>query len=217
VKKRIARMANKYKFDYYNIINADNAIIDQAYSEAVYEIVDYWVSAWGASGHDIKFYKQDDILKNNDSFSKRLLSLVMGDAIDILPDELVNKLTPGDNIDFLLSSSSVKTSKYDLDLSVFLNQAKGVTQNFFPNITDDLILPDTVYYSILPGGQTNINDSFLDINDIDDRYSILLSTLLSLWIENFKEKGFDTFKMPKEGIYLRDRNFNLYYYGEDDN
>lgn len=219
VKKQIDNMLKKYNFN-SSTCNFDTSIIDQAYSEAVNEIVDYWISAWEASGHDIKFYKQDEMMKNNGSSSKNdnaLLIALITDAIDILPDELAKELTPGDNIDSLLSSSPVKTSNYNLDLSVFLNQAKDIIQNFFPNVTDELILPDTIYYLDMSGGNINVQNSFLDINDKNDQYSLLLSTLLSLWIVDFKEINVDKLMMPREGIYLRDDNGTLYYYGEDDN
>ena len=166
-------------------------------------------------------YRGDQMLKDKVSYTpmNSLIASLVVDALDILPEEWSEELTPGGSIDALVKpsnspSTQAITAHYKLDLNIFSKQAITTAQWLFPDISESFKIPDTVYYEKLLNENVDESHTFLGKSQYDQRYSLALSKILSLWIHNFHLKDYHLSQMPSEGIYLRDDTNTLYFYAE---
>lgn len=151
---------------------------------------------------------------------------LINDGLDLLPDDLEKMILKDQGIDALMEGALTfdpqETSlKYSLAPINFGAQASYVVLNIYDGIPKNAVIPRAIYYDGFEGGE-NFSGQIIEgkkalarsIHLHRDKYNLALNLLTDIWLTNFKKSGQEVTDLPKEGVYLRDANEELYLYEE---
>ena len=147
---------------------------------------------------------------------------LMSDALDLLPDDLENLVLKGQKVDSLLAGALAfdpweKGLKFSIEPSNLGAHAAYIVLQIYGEVPINVVIPQAVYYS----GFEKSEDVSGRISDAKrlmeksthtdrDRYNLTLSILTDLWLLDIEKSGQKIKDPPKEGVYLRDRDDELY-------
>jgi hypothetical protein len=151
---------------------------------------------------------------------------LINDALDLLPDDLEKIILKDQKVDVLLEGALAfdpqqSSLKHSLEPINFGAQASYIVLHIYGGIPVNAAIPQAIYYNgfdssenfsgrIVEGKKDLARSSHLD----RDKYNLALNLLTDIWLVNLKKSGQKITDLPKEGVYLRDANEELYLYEE---
>jgi hypothetical protein len=181
---------------------------------------------------DLKTYRQEiqedrgndmKIEKPNEYLTSLILALI-DDAVDLLPDEYRDSIIKDGNIDAIVEGSinydPSQSLNKSLDSSNLGGEAAYIARKIYSeDPKEEILIPQSIYYEgfspvkdleqSIEKGKNNLKKAEVLYRD---QYNLALNLLVNLWIENIKYSKKILKKMPKEGVYLRDEENDLYPY-----
>ena len=186
-----------------------------------------WVYDVGSSESLAPKQEEETSMQTIGDESVSLVYSLVNDAVDLLPANLRQKILEADNLDPIMEGASsfepsIRLKSYSVDPNNFGVQAAYILRGIYGERDfKKKIIPQTLYFN---------GFSKIDIDNIEDRikkdksqlvktetlyrdqYNLALNLLVNIWLNDFKKSGETISKIPKEGVYLRDSNGNLYFY-----
>ena len=147
---------------------------------------------------------------------------LINDAMDLLPADLEKLVLQDRKVDRLLAGALSfdpldKSLKFSREPSNLGAQASYIVFQIYGGVPVNAVIPQAVYYNgfdrsinfsdrIIEGKKQIEKSSRLD----RDRYNLALNVLTDLWLMDLEKSGRKITDLPKEGVYLRDANEDLY-------
>jgi hypothetical protein len=151
---------------------------------------------------------------------------LINDALDLFPDDLEKIILKDQKVDVLLEGALTfdpqePSLKYLLEPMNFGAQASYVVLHIYGGAPVNAVIPQAIYYNgfdgsenfsgrIAEGKKGLAKSSHLD----RDKYNLALNLLTDIWLVSLKKSGQKITGLPKQGVYLRDGNEELYLYEE---
>lgn len=151
---------------------------------------------------------------------------LINDALDLLPDDLEKMILKDQGVEALMEGALTfdpqeSSLKYSLAPINFGAQASYVVLNIYDGVPVNVVIPRAIYYDGFDGGEifsSRIIEGKKALARSShlhrDKYNLALNLLTDIWLANFKKSGQEVTDLPKEGVYLRDANEELYLYEE---
>lgn len=168
--------------------------------------------------------RESSMKVHSDEFVSLIYSLI-NDAVDQLPEDLQNKIAKDGNLDPIMEGVNsfdpfAKPINHSVNPNNFGAQACYILKEIYGESNlKDVVIPQAIYF-----------EGFSDMDDIEKeiknkmsnllksqpfyrgQYNLALNLIVNVWLNDFKKSGEIISKIPKEGVYLRDSNGNLYFY-----
>ena len=163
-----------------------------------------------------------------DSFISLVYS-VINDAVDLFAERPKQMILANDGLNQMMEAAESYDPSFKPSILAFNSSNLGVHAAYVVEQVygmEDLtgaIVPRTVYFRGIQkvslddiektvrkenSGMTNKETIYRD------KYNLALSLVVSLWVRDFEGSGYRLTSPPKEGVYPRDKNGDLYLYAE---
>jgi hypothetical protein len=177
-------------------------------------------------GKNQGIYGEEEMKKKqvfNDYLEALIYSLI-NDALDLIPGNYRNAMVGDEDIDEIMEGAINYDFSIPLNYSIspenFGAQAAYIAIMVYgKEPTEEIKIPEAIYYK-----------GFIPLKDIEeqisegkeqlrksevlyrDQYNLALNLVVNIWIETLRSSGRAIKNRPKEGVYIRNSDNNLYPY-----